>query len=373
MKKWRVVFGIAGIAATVMGVWLWKNSTEVVPVSEVTKEETTVGVVMCGKTDDDGWTQSHYESLEKMKEELNLRLLYKTGIQSDEKAEEVIEELVDEGASMIIVTSYRLVDSIYKMAEEYPHIQFLHAGGSKTRKNLTAFLGRMYQIRYLAGIVAGMQTRTNEIGYVASTPTSQVIREINAFTLGVQSVNPNATVYVEWMYSWDSDEVAYNITMDLLDQYSIDVITYHHDSFETLRIAEEKGIYSIGYHLDHSDLYKNTYLTASIWNWDIFYRDQILSCLYGKFKGKFYWTGLDTGMVDLAPLTTNVKKGILEVVEAKKALLTDGLWDVFEGPIIDQDGYIQIEEGFSMPEDQMLHNFNWFIYGVDGKIPLERR
>lgn len=371
MKKWRVVYGIFGIAVTFMGAWIWRNNTEVVPVSEVTREETIVGVVMHGQIDDDGWTQSHYESLENVKEELNLNLIYRTNTKSEEKAEQVIEELIDRGATIIIVTSYHLGDSIYKKAEEHPNICFLHAGGNKTRKNMVSYFGRMYQVRYLTGIVAGMQTDTNEIGYVAAMPVSQVIREINAFTLGVRSVNPNAFVHVEWMNSWNSDEVAANITIDLLNEYPIDVITYHHDSFETLRVAEEWGINSIGYNLDHSDIYKNTYLTGCVWNWDIFYRDQILKCLYGKFKGKSYWNGIETGLVDLVPLTKNTKQGISEVVEAQKSLLSERIWDVFDGPIIDQDGYTQVEDGFSISEDQMLHNFNWFVYGVDGTIPVE--
>jgi len=331
--------------------------------TKVTNETTRVGVILNGSREDRNWCQSHYEGLGQTAEELNLELCYREYI-SLETITETIDELVKNGCEIIIANSFEFGEGIELAAERYPEIYFFHATGVSVGKNLSSYFGRMYQIRYLCGIVAGLQTESDKIGYVAAFPISEVNRGINAFALGIRSVNPDATVYVGWTESWIDDEAAEKVTKRLLDSHDIDVIAMHIDSLKPLEIAEERGVLSIGYNVDNSAYYPNTYLTAAIWDWENFYTPNILRCLQGKFEGHHYWEGIETGMVSLAPFSAKVKDGIAELVEAEKERMRSGTFDVFYGPITDMNGTVRVKTGESMTDDAMLNEFNWYVEGV---------
>ncbi len=332
--------------------------------TEITDEQTKVGLILNGSCKDNNWGQSHYEGLLKCATELNLSILYRENVPEDSRCRDNIQELIDEGCEIIICNSFGFGEWVMQMAEEYPDIYFFHATGMGEGDNLASYFGRIYQMRYLSGIVAGLQTQSNEIGYVAAFPMSEVNRGINAFTLGVKKVNPDATVYVEWSGSWIDDDMCEEAVNQLLKEHDIDVLTMHTNSNKTLEIAEEKGIWSIGYNIDNSGQYPGTYLTAPIWEWQDFYEPQILSCLQDKFRGKHYWEGVETGLVSLAPFTENVKPGIAEAVEAEKEKLESGLFDVFYGPITDNKGNLRVAEGESMSDASMLNEFDWYVEGV---------
>ena len=219
-------------------------------------------------------------------------------------------------------------------------------------------------MRYLSGIVAGMQTETNEIGYVAAFPIAEVNRGINAFTLGVRLVNPEAEVYVNWSKSWTGEEENAQATKELIEQHDIDVLAMHNDTMSPLEIADQNGIWTIGYNIDNSERFPNSFLTAPIWNWEKFYEPRILECLQGKFQGVHYWEGVETGLVDLAVLTKNVKPGIAERVELERMRLMSGTFDVFYGPVRDNEGKIRVKAGQSMTDDSMLNDFFWYVEGV---------
>ncbi len=212
--------------------------------------------------------------------------------------------------------------------------------------------------------MSGLQTQTDEIGYVAAFPISEVNRGINAFTLGVQAVNPDAVVHVVFSNSWTEDEPNKTAAEALIDKYGIDVLTMHTNSDKPLEVAEKRGIWSIGYNVDTGDSYPGSYLTAPVWEWKNFYEPHILECLQGKFIGKHYWEGVETGLVSLAPLTGNVKSGIADAVEKEKERLQSGTFDVFYGPIVDNKGNLRVAEGESMPDELMLNEFDWYVKGV---------
>lgn len=359
MKK---IFMIAGliIIAIISGIFLI-NIYEAE--TEVTKEATKVGVVLNGTTDDHSWSQSHYEGLEQTKKELNLDIIYEECVTVD-TIEDIIHRLVEEGCEIIIANSFEFGDCIGQMSKKYPEVYFFHATGVGEGKNLTTYFGRMYQIRYLSGIVAGLQTQTNEIGYVAAFPISEVNRGINAFTLGVRSVNDSAKVYVSWTNSWNDDSAAEEATNKLLKNHNIDVLTIHTDSVIPLEIAEEKGIMSIGYNVDNSENYPDTYLTAAVWDWENFYTPNILKCLQGKIEGNHYWEGVETGIVSLAPFTDNVKSGTNEMVNREMEKLSSGTYDVFYGPIYDNCGKLRVSDGECITDSIMLNEFDWYVEGV---------
>lgn len=174
-----------------------------------------------------------------------------------------------------------------------------------------------------------MQTDTDEIGYVAAFPIEEVNRGINAFTLGVKSVNPQAKVYVSWSMSWDDDEAVADAAYRLLDGRNIDVVTTHSDSLKAIDIASGRGLWTIGYNYDNSDKYGDKYLAAAVWDWGDFYEQRILECLQGRFQGVNYWESMDTGIVKLTELSDRVKPGIRYAVETAKAKLMKGGFDVF--------------------------------------------
>ena len=331
---------------------------------EVTRNKTKVGFILNGTIDDHSWGQAHYEGMELCADSLNLEVYYRENVPADEQCKEYIEELIGEGCEIIICNSFGFGEYALEMAKAHRDIHFFHATGVEETDNLVTYFGRIYQMRYLSGIVAGLQTETDEIGYVAAFPISEVNRGINAFTLGVREVNPDAHVYVEWTQSWTGDSEAEAATEKLLGEHNIDVLTIHTDTNRTLEIAEERGIWCIGYNMDNYELYPDTFLTAPVFEWENFYEPHILECLQGKFVSKHYWDGADTGIVSLAPLSRNVKPGIRKAVETASQKLLSGTYDVFYGPVTDTDGNVRIREMESMTDNEMLGAFDWYVDGV---------
>ncbi len=359
MKKVFMISGII-ILAIIIGILVITNhDTE----TQVTEKRTKVGVILNGMKEDRSWCQSHYEGLEKTSEQLNLELIYRENI-TPGAIDEVIDGLAGDGCEIIIANSFEFGTGMSEAAEKYPEIYFFHATGIGEGKNLSSYFGRMYQIRYLTGIVAGMQTENGRIGYVAAFPIAEVNRGINAFTLGVRSVNPEAEVYVCWTDSWNDDAAAELAAERLIDEYEIDMLAMHSDSVKPLEVAERCGVMSIGYNVDNSAHYPNTFLTAAVWDWENFYTPHILTCLQGKFEGHHYWEGVETGMVSMAPLSAKVKPEVQEEVDARQQLLINGTFDVFYGPIRDNEGRIRVAEGESMTDSAMLNSFDWYVEGV---------
>ena len=360
MKKMGVIAGFI-LCAIIVGIFLI-NGTE--KETEVTKYKTKVGFILNGSCLDKSWGQSHYEGMEKSAKDLNLKVYYRENVPENEQSIEIMEELIELGCEIIICNSFGYGEWELQVAKEHPEIYFFHATGVEESENLSTYFGRIYQMRYLSGIVAGLQTKTNKIGYIASVPISEVNRGINAFTLGVRLVNPNANVYVEWTNSWTGEQESETAILNLLEKQEIDVMTIHVDTSCPMKIAEERGIWMIGYNMDNSKEYPNTFLTAPIWEWSKFYEPRILECLKGKFKGIHYWEGAETGLVALAPLTEHVVEEAKKIVEEESARLKSGTYDVFYGPIKDQNGTIRIAEGSSMSDKAMLNDFDWYVEGV---------
>ena len=352
-----VVIVILGILAGILFINVQEQSTD------VTEKATKVGVILNGYKDDKSWSQSHYEGLEKTAEKLNLNITYKEFVTADNILAD-IDEFIENGCEIIIANSAIYSEQMIVAAEKYPEVFFLHATGTSYRKNLSTYFGRMYQMRYLTGIAAGLQTKTNEIGYAAAFPISEVNRGINAFALGVHSVNPDAKIYVRWIESWNADMAAANAAECLLSEHNIDVLAMHTDSLEPLRIADEHGVMSIGYNIDNSELYPDSCLTSAVWDWEKFYTPHILKCLQGKFEGANYWESSDTGIMDIAQLSDNANSKIAEAISNERTRLNNGTFGVFYGPIYDNEGSLRVAEGESMTDNAMLNEFDWYVEGV---------
>lgn len=360
MKKIAIFAGIV-LLIIIIGM-LRMNGNE--KDTEVTKERTKVGFIYNGAINDKGWGQSHYEGITKSAKKLNLEIIYKENVPFDDTCVNYMQDMIDDGCKIIICNSFDYGDYVIKVARDNPQIKFFHATGIKTEKNVSSYFGRMYQMRYLSGVVAGLQTESNSIGYVSSFPISEVNRGINAFALGVQSVNPDAVVHAIYSESWTDYDANAEAARTLCDTYKVDILAMHCDTVAPLDVAKEKGIWSIGYNMDNSKEYSDSFLTAAVWNWEAFYTPQILKCLQGKFQPNQYWEGVETGIVSLSPLTSNVKEGVSQVLKEKEEALNNGTFDVFYGPIVDSNGKVRIKEGANMPDDAMLNSFDWYVKGV---------
>ncbi|MCR4868047.1 MAG: BMP family ABC transporter substrate-binding protein [Lachnospiraceae bacterium] len=360
-RKYTLI-GLMAILAIILLIIFFTRPGEVP--GSISTDGTKVGVIMLGPRDDKCWNQSHFQGLEEARRKLNLDVTYKETVPPTEASREVIEELIASGNQIIIVDSSAYSQYVIEAAERHPEVFFFHATGFVTKDNLLTYFGKIYEMRYLTGIVAGLQTKTNEIGYVAPFSHPEVIRGIDAFTLGVRKVNKNAKVYVKWTNSWNNDGVTEKATRDLLSHHEIDVLTMHSDSLKPLEVAEEQGIYSIGYNMDNSKSYPKSFLTAPIWNWGDFYTEQIRNCVNGKFKGKSYWEGVDKGMVDLAPLSKNVSSKVKERITVYKRAMTDGTLNVFYGPIRDQEGNQIVDKGECISDEVLLRTLDIFVEGV---------
>lgn len=349
------------ILAAAMTAILYVRSDELnTPVSE---KYMKVGVLLSGSRADKNYCQAHYEALESLRTDFNLDIVYRENVVGD-CYPDIISLIRDENCKVIVGVSFQFGDDMKRAAAQYPDVYFLHAGGTEARSNLSSFFGRMYQTRYLLGIIAGMKTKTGQLGYVAAFSIPEVIRGINAFTLGVRSVRPDAVVHVRYCYSWTDDEAAGKACAELLERHPIDVMAMHTNSLAPHKEADRRGVWSVGCNRDSAEDFPNTYLAACVWQWRDCYYKQMLDCLQGKFHGSNVWMDINDGIVALSKPTRHVDVRSVAAVEAVNKKLHDRTFDVFYGPIRDNTGTIRIEQGESMSDSEMLDGFFWYVEGV---------
>jgi len=323
-----------------------------------------IAMIMTGPRQDHSWNESHYLALEKVSKEMGLEIAYYDNVPTNSMAEDIMDRAIGNGAQIVIANSFSFGDAVGKVAERHPETKFLHAAGLYVCPNVLTFSGRSYQMRYLSGVVAGLMTKNNKVGYLASLNISEVNGAINAFALGVRKVNPEAKIYVSWSGSWTDENMAATATYYLVDTCGVDLFTVHADVNRPYEIAEEKKLWIIGYNLDKRDLYPNSFLTAPVWHWENYYRARINEIKKNKFVARNEWLGVESGIMDLAPLADAVGDSIRQIVAAEREKLENGTFDVFYGPIEDNQGTLRIGPGESMSDiDKQLH-FNWYVKGV---------
>ena len=327
-------------------------------------EETKVGFVYVSPIGDAGWSYAHDQGRLAVESMEGVTTSYVESVPEGPDAERVIQNMARKGFDVVFATSFGYMDPMLKVAGQFPETVFMHCSGFKMAENMGNYFGRMYQARFLSGMVAGAMTESNIIGYAAAFPIPEVIRGINAFTLGAQSVNPDATVRVVWTKTWYDPATEKEAAKSLLD-VGADVIAQHQDSPGPQEAAQEAGKFSIGYNTDMSAFAPKSHLTAPIWNWGPYYTSVVKSVQEGTWKAEAAWPGMETGIVDLATFSDLVPAEIQQMVEAKKEEIIAGKTDVFVGPIKDQDGKVMIAEGETADDGAML-GMTWFVKGVIG-------
>ncbi len=327
-----------------------------------------VAFVYVAPIGDLGWTYAHDEGRKMLEKELGVETAYIENVPEGPEAERVIRDYAQKGYKVIFTTSLGFMDPTITVAEEFPDVYFEHCSGSKTAPNVATYFGRMYQPRFLSGLVAGSATKTNKIGYVAAFPVPEVIRGINAFTLGVRRVNPQATVHVVWTNTWFNPPQEREAAEALLAE-GCDVIAQHQDTTEPQKVAQEHGAVSIGYDSDMGAVVGDSVLTSPMWNWGPYYVRRVKEVMEGTWQSGQYWGPMSDGIVKLAPFSPRVPDDVKALVKEYEQKILNGEWDVFYGPIRGQNGELSVPAGAKMTDEEIWSSFDWFVEGVVGESP----
>ncbi|CAM4269105.1 basic membrane protein A [Paenibacillus endophyticus] len=334
--------------------------------AETTAKLPRVAFVYIGPPGDGGWTFEHDKGRLFMEEKLGIKADTVENVPESADAERIITELA-QNHDIIFTTSFGYMDYTLNVAKKFPDVKFLHTAGYKTNDNMGTFFGKNYDASYLSGIAAGKMTKKNVIGYVGAFPIPEVIYNINAFMLGVQSVNPEAKVSVVWTNTWYDPTTERQAAVSLLDK-GADVLLAYQDSPATLQAAAERGAMAGGNDSDMTRFAPEAYLTNPIWNWGPYYTKTVQSVIDGTWKSEQYSGSLADGMVDIAPLGPNVPEEVRTLVNDTKTKLINGEISVFTGPIKDAAGAVKVEAGKTLTLEEILV-MDWFVSGVDGTIP----
>jgi basic membrane protein A and related proteins len=336
------------------------------PLRPAQAEDLKVGFVFVSPVGDAGWSWAHDQGRLAIEALPGVTTAYVEDIAEGPDAERVILNMARKGYDLIFATSFGYMDSMLKVANQFPKTVFMHCSGFKTAPNMGNYFGRIYQPRYLSGMVAGSMTKSNILGYVAAFPIPEVIRGINAFTLGAQAVNPDVQVRVVWTKTWYDPATEKEAGKSLLD-VGADVIAQHQDSPGPQEAAQERGAYSVGYNSDMSAFAPRAHLTSAVWNWAPYYQKIVQDVQNGTWKNTPDWWGMKEGIVDLAPYGPMVPQAVRDKVDAKKQEILEGKEKIFVGPIKDQKGVVQVPAG-KVASDEELLGMKYFVQGIVGTL-----
>ncbi len=332
-------------------------------------EPLDVGFVYVSPTGEAGWTHTHdiaRKHLEKVFGD-KIKTRYVESVKEGADAERVIMQMAKSGADLIFTTSFGFMNPTLKVAKRFPKVTFMHATGYKRAKNVGTYFDRIYEARYLSGVIAGHMSKSGITGYIAAFPIPEVIRGINAYTLGFRSVNPKGKVKVVWVNSW-FDPAKEREAADSLIRQGADIITQHTDSPGPVQGAEAAGVYAIGYHSDMSAYGKKAHLTAPVHYWNDFYETTVKQVMDGTWKPKNTREGFSANMTQLAPLNPAIPAPVVEKVRALEAKIKAKTFHPFTGPIKSSEGKVLAEEG-SVISDSDLLKMNVYVEGVEGELP----
>jgi len=348
-----------------------KDSDKATGFKAVSKENVKVGVIHIGDpASGAGYTFAHDQGIVAMQKALGLKdnqIIRKNNVSDTDavKIKSAIEECIEAGANIIFGTSWGYMDTMEELAKENPKVIFAHCSGYKSNEtNFVNYFGRIYQARYLAGIAAGMKTKSNKIGFVAAmdVKNSEVTGGVNAFAMGVESVNPNAKVYVKVTNTWYDPTLEQQAAEALLDA-GCDVIGQHADTTAPQLAAQAKGVWGCGYNSDMTKDAPKAHLTAPIWNWGAYYTEAVKNVIEGTWTPKNYYGGLAEGLVDVSPLSANCADGTQAKIDAAKKSMLDG-FKVFEGDLVDNKGNQVCKKGESLSDADITGKMNWYYKTV---------
>jgi len=369
----RRLFAVAGLAATALVVGCGKKE-EPAPAAKAASapakpEPLKAAWVYIGPVGDAGWTFAHDQGRKAVEAEFGDKV--KTSFVEKvpySDGERVIRDLASQGNKVIFATSFGYMDAMLKVAGEFPDVKFEHATGYKTAPNMNVYDSRFYHDAYVSGIIAGAMTKTNILGFVASFPIPEVLRNINAFTLGAQSVNPRVRTRVVWVNTWFDPEKEGAAAQELINKRA-DVLLQNTDSTAVLQTAEKNGKFAFGWDSDMSAFAPKAHLASNIVDWGPYYKKSIKEAMDGSWKGgqRTIW-GKPEGANDVIKMNEVIpeatRKKAQETLDAIKA----GTFDPFTGPIVDNAGKERLPKGEKASQD-WKDKVDFYVRGVEGKVP----
>jgi basic membrane protein A and related proteins len=329
-----------------------------------------IGFVFVTPVTDTGWTAQHNQGRLQIEKALGAKVQtrYVENVPEGPDAERVIRDLASEGHQLIFTTSFGYMEPTLKVAKDFPKIAFEHVSGYKSAPNVGTVNARFYEGRYLAGMIAGKMSTSGVTGYVAAFPIPEVLQGINAFALGMLSVNPKAQVRVIWTSSWFDPGKEREAAMTLIHQ-GADVLAYHTGSSAVIQAAEEKGQFSIGYHSDMSKVAPRGQLVAVTHHWGDYYTGVAKAVLAGTWKpaSPGVWGGIGEGFIKLAALHPKLPADFVAGLTRRTQEIAAHKSHPFSAPLKDNEGRERLSAGTL--SDQQLGTMNYFVAGVQGSVP----
>ncbi len=329
-----------------------------------------IGFVYVGPVGDHGWTYRHDVGRQTIEKEFGDKVstTFVESVAEGADAERVIRKLASTGHKLIFTTSFGYMNPTIKVAKQFKDVMFEHATGYKQAANVATYSARFYEGRAVLGTIAGMMTKTNIIGYIASFPIPEVVRGINAFTIAMRKVNPKAELKIIWVNSWYDPGKEGDAAKALVDQ-GADILTQHTDSAAPLQVAEQRGIFGFGQASDMSRFAPKAQLTSIIDEWGPYYIRRTKAAIDGSWAGGGdTWAGLKDGMVVIAPYGDSVPEDVRIAADKVKNDIISGALHPFQGPVTNQSGDVVTPEGEVM-SDGDLAKMDWYVQGVQGSLP----
>lgn len=331
-------------------------------------EPLKVGFVYVAPVTEAGWVRQHEDARQAVQAALGNRVKtsFVENVAEGPDAERVIRDLAATGHKLIFTPSFGYMEPTLKVAKDFPDVKFESVTGYKTAPNVAAANARYYEGRYLAGVAAGRMTKSNVAGYVAGFPIPEVLQGINAFTLGMRSVNPKAQVKVVWLNAWFDPGKEREAAMALFDQ-GADVLSFHTASTAVMAAAQERGKFAVAYHSDMRKVAPDAQVVAVTHQWTDYYKRRTQAVLDGSWKSGNVWGGVKEGMIRVGYFGSKVPQAVQDEVLARQKDIAAGKLRPFAGPIADNEGKVVVGKGQALTDEQILA-MNYLVAGVQGKV-----
>jgi simple sugar transport system substrate-binding protein len=332
-------------------------------------EPLKIAFAYVGPVGDGGWSFAHDNGRKAIEKEFGDKVVtsFVESVPESADAERVLRDLAGQGNKLIFGTTFGYMESIQKIAPDFKDVKFEHATGYKTADNVRTYDSRTYEGAYMAGVIAGAMTKSNTLGVVGSVPIPEVIRNINSFTLGAQSVNPKVKTKVVWVNEWFSPPKETEAATSLING-GADVLFQNTDSPAVLKTAQEKGKRAFGWDSDMTAYGPKAHLASAVINWGPYYIKATKDALEGTWATGQSWWGVKEGAIDIVSIAEDVPADTKAKVEAVKKGLADGSFQIWKGPIVGQDGKEVVAKD-TVADDKFLSGVNFYVKGVEGKIP----
>ncbi len=333
-------------------------------------EPLKVAFAYVGPVGDGGWTFAHDNARKAVEKEFGDKIVtsFVENVPESADAERVIRDMAGQGNKIIFGTTFGYMEPMLKVAADIKDVKFEHATGYKQAENMRTYDSRTYEGAYMAGVIAGKMTKSNTLGVVASIPIPEVIRNINSFTLGAQSVNPKVKTKVVWVNEWFNPPKETEAATALING-GADVLMQNTDSPAVLKTAEAKGKRAFGWDSDMTAYGPKAHLGSAVINWGPYYIKAVREALDGKWTGgTASWWGVKEGAIDFVSVAADVPEDAKKKLEEVKAGLKDGSFSIWKGPIMGQDGK-EILAKDAVADDKFLSGVNFYVKGVEGKVP----